>query len=226
MAKFYSTCRYLQGITLKLFSDYQVVGQENIPPMGPLIVVSNHLSYIDPSVLSHAVKRRLNFLAKRSLFIGFPVSQMLYAYGAHPLNRQGSDIAAVRWAKDKLSRDGTLVIFPEGTRSNGELLRGKQGAARIIQMTGSTILPVGITGTQHLQSLLRAVNPTGNIKVTIGPPFSLPTIEGKISPDVMQSMTDMIMGRIASLLPNEYRGVYRDNSIDGEPLIEQKICAE
>ena len=118
------------------------------------------------------------------------------------------------------------MIFPEGTRSNGELLRGKQGAARIIQMTGSTILPVGITGTQHLQSLLRAVNPTGNIKVTIGPPFSLPTIEGKISPDVMQSMTDMIMGRIASLLPNKYRGVYRDNSIDGQPQIEQQICAE
>ena len=93
-----------------------------------------------------------------------------------------------------------LPIFPEGTRSHGEMIRGKQGVARIIQMTGSPILPIGITGTENLQSLLRAVNPTGDIKVNIGAPFSLPTIEGKISADVMQSMTDMIMTRIASLL--------------------------
>jgi len=194
--------------------------------MGPLIVVSNHLSYIDPSVLSHAVKRRLNFLAKNSLFTGFPVSQILYAYGAYPLNRQGADIAAVRWAKEKLSRDGTLVIFPEGTRSNGEMIRGKQGAARIIQMTGSPILPVGITGTQNLQSLVRVVNPTGDIKVNIGPPFSLPSIEGKISADVMQTMTDMIMARIASLIPNKYRGVYKTSDSNSQNPLGNKICVE
>tara|TARA_B100001245_G_scaffold111614_1_gene81708 strand:- start:3170 stop:3850 length:681 start_codon:yes stop_codon:yes gene_type:complete len=226
MAAFYSTCRYLQGVTLKLFSNYQVDGRENIPPMGPLIVVSNHLSYIDPSVLSHAVNRRLNFLAKRSIFVGFPISQMLYAYGAHPLNRQGADIAAVRWAREKLSRDGTLVIFPEGTRSNGEMIRGKQGVARIIQMTGSPILPIGITGTENLQSLLRVVNPTGDIKVNIGSPFSLPTIEGKISADVMQSMTDMIMTRIASLLPNEYRGAYKTPDSNQHPPSGKQICVE
>ena len=226
MAAFYSTCRHLQGVTLKLFSNYQVIGQENIPPMGPLIVVSNHLSFIDPSVLSHAVKRRLNFLAKSSLFTGFPVSQMLYAYGAHPLNRQGADIAAVRWAKEKLSRDGTLVIFPEGTRSNGKMIRGKQGVARIIQMTGSPILPVGITGTQNLQSLLRVVNPTGDIKVNIGSPFSLPSVEGKISTDVMQTMTDMVMARIASLVPNEYRGVYKTSDSNSHNPLGNKICVE
>ena len=226
MAAFYATCRYLQGVTLKLFSNYQVDGRENIPPMGPLIVVSNHLSYIDPSVLSHAVNRRLNFLAKRSIFVGFPISQMLYAYGAHPLNRQGADIAAVRWAREKLSRDGTLVIFPEGTRSHGEMIRGKQGVARIIQMTGSPILPIGITGTENLQSLLRAVNPTGDIKVNIGAPFSLPTIEGKISADVMQSMTDMIMTRIASLLPNEYRGAYKTPDSNRQPPSGKQICVE
>ena len=226
MAAFHQTCRYLQGVTLKLFSNYQVDGRENIPPMGPLIVVSNHLSYIDPSVLSHAVNRRLNFLAKRSIFVGFPISQMLYAYGAHPLNRQGADIAAVRWAREKLSRDGTLVIFPEGTRSHGEMIRGKQGVARIIQMTGSPILPIGITGTENLQSLLRAVNPTGDIKVNIGAPFSLPTIEGKISADVMQSMTDMIMTRIASLLPNEYRGAYKTPDSNRQPSSGKQICVE
>ena len=78
-------------------------------------------------------------------------------------------------------------------------------------MTGSTILPVGLTGTERFKSVLRVFNPTGEITVNIGTPFSLPTLEGKITDDLMKSMTDMIMMRIAELLPEEYRGVYSLN---------------
>ena len=170
MAAFYSTCRYLQGVTLKLFSNYQVDGRENIPPMGPLIVVSNHLSYIDPSVLSHAVNRRLNFLAKRSIFVGFPISQMLYAYGAHPLNRQGADIAAVRWAREKLSRDGTLVIFPEGTRTiDGKLQKFKKGGFHMAINTNTPILPLVVKGGFKYKPKNRWTLSPRVIEVVIGP---------------------------------------------------------
>ena len=76
-------------------------------------------------------------------------------------------------------------------------------------MTKSTIVPVGLTGTEGFKSVLRVFNPTGKIKVNIGTPFSLPTLEGNITDDLMKSMTDMIMMRIAELLPEEYRGVYK-----------------
>ena len=99
-------------------------------------------------------------------------------------------------------------MFPEGTRSEGSLIRGQHGVVTLIRMTGATILPVGITGTERLKLLLRIVNPTGNITVNIGTPFSLPPVEGRINRSLMKSMTDIIMERIAALLPKSYRGVY------------------
>ena len=118
------------------------------------------------------------------------------------------DLKTLRWIKNHLARDGTLAIFPEGTRNNGTMIPGKNGTARIINMTGATILPVGVTGTNDLQNLFRVVIPTGKIRVNIGSPFSLPLLEGKIDKPILKSMTDMIMERIALLLPEECRGVY------------------
>jgi 1-acyl-sn-glycerol-3-phosphate acyltransferase len=208
MPLLYQTCNFLQKITLKTFCDFEVIGAENVPPFGPLVVVSNHMSYIDPSILAVSIDRRLIFLAKDTLFKGFPISGLLNSYGAHPINRTRLDLKTLRWIKDHLSRDGTLAIFPEGTRNSGTMTSGKYGTARIIHMTGATILPVGITGTVGLQNLLRVVNPTGKIRVNIGTPFSLPLLEGKIGKPILKSMTDLIMERIALLLPDEYRGVY------------------
>ena len=208
METLYPVCRYLQGLALRTFADYEVQGKENVPPMGPLMVVSNHMSYVDPSVLSAAIPRRLRFLAKDSIFRGFPISHLLRAYGAHPLNRKSADVVGIRWARAQLNKHSAVVIFPEGTRNGGSLIVGKPGVAGLIQMTGATILPVGITGTERLGMLLRVVNPTGKITVNIGNPFSLPTIAGRITSDLMQSMTDIIMERISALLPENFRGVY------------------
>ena len=208
METLYPVCRYFQKLSLRAFSDYKVVGKENVPPMGPLVVVSNHMSYVDPSVLSAAIPRRLRFLAKDSVFRGFPISHLLRAYGAHPINRESADVVAIRWARAQLIKDSALVIFPEGTRNGGSLIVGKHGVAGLIRMTGATILPVGITGTERLGMLLRVVNPTGKITVNIGNPFSLPTVEGRLNSALMQSMTDIIMERISALLPKSYRGVY------------------
>ena len=191
-----------------MFCDFEVTGKENVPPFGPLVVVSNHMSYIDPSILSVSINRRLTFLAKDTLFKGFFLSRLLRSYGAYPISRARVDIKTLRWIKDYISKDGTLAIFPEGTRNNGTMIPGKNGTARIINMTGATILPVGITGTGDLQNLFRVINPTGKIRVNIGAPFSLPLLEGNLDKHLLKSMTDMIMDRIAILLPEEYRGVY------------------
>ena len=204
----YRTCNVLQKATLKMFCDFEIIGRENVPPFGPLVVVANHMSYIDPSILSVSINRRLTYLAKDSLFRGFFLSTLLRSYGAYPISRTRMDLKTLKWVKNHLAQDGTLAVFPEGTRNNGSMIAGKNGTARIIQMTGATILPVGITGTCELQNLFRVVNPTGKIRVKIGPPFSLPLLEGKVDKPILKSMTDMIMERIAILLPDEYRGVY------------------
>ena len=206
---FFHLCKFLQRRTLNWFCDFEKSGVENVPPFGPLIVVSNHMSDIDPSILAVTIKRRLWFLCKYEAFRTFAKRRFLYAYGAFPINREKADFAALKWGVKKLKSNEVLVLFPEGHINYGQMIKAKQGVVRIIQMTDATILPVAITGTERFEhNVMSIFKPTGKITCTIGSPFSLPKIEGKITPEVMDSLNEIIMERIANLLPDKYRGVY------------------
>ena len=211
MEAVYYVSNFLQRCTLRTFSDYGVNGAENVPPMGPLVVIANHLSNLDPSFLGASVPRRLNYLAKDNLFraVG-PVGRWyLRSYGAFPIDRVGVDARAFRWALRQLQRDAALVVFPEGTRSRtASLNEARAGAVSLILKSGAPVLPVGITGTERMQPFLRVVNPTGKIRINIGQPFSLPAIEGRPSRELLRSMTTDMMHRVCDLLPESYHGVY------------------
>ena len=204
----YDICNFAQRITLRLFADYKVEGKENVPPMGRLIIVANHQSNLDPALLGASLSRRIWFLAKDGIFSNSIASWFLKSYGAFPLDREGSDLRAYRWALGKLERDQALVLFPEGTRSKGSMNKAMPGVARLALKAGAPILPVGIVGTEHMGHWTRTVNPTGTIRVNVGNTFSLPSIDGRPSPEVLESLTDIIMQRVAALLPERYRGVY------------------
>ena len=205
----FPVCTFLQRMTLRMFADYEVMGQENVPPMGPLIIVANHQSNIDPSVLGASIPRRMWFLAKEEMFWGPVAKWFLRSYGAYPVNREGPDIRAYRWVFEQLEQGHAVVIYPEGTRSNGTLQEAKSGVVRLALTSKAPLLPVGVTGTERLGTVLRVFNPTGRIRVNIGQVFSLPSIEGKLNAEVLDSLTEMIMHRIAALLPESYQGFYR-----------------
>ena len=118
------------------------------------------------------------------------------------------DVGAYRWALDELAHDRVIVLFPEGTRSRGAMKKAKTGVARIALKTQAPILPVGITGTEPLGSVMRVLNPTGELRVNIGTVFTAPDIEGRLDVDILDSITSMIMQRVAVLLPPDQRGVY------------------
>ena len=205
----YTTCNAAQRMTLRAFADWKVEGRENVPPMGPLIIVANHQGNFDPPLLAASLPRRIWFLAKDGVFNGPVVKWFMRTYGAFPVNRHGADIRAYRWTLDQLNHDRAVVIFPEGTRSRGSLRKANPGIAGLVLKSKAPLLPVGITGTERMVNVGRVFNPTGRIRVNIGTVFSLPSIEGKVGREVMQSMTDMIMSRIAALLPQSYQGAYR-----------------
>ena len=208
MEVLYPICDFLQRRAVSALSDWGVSGIENVPPWGPLIIVSNHLSQSDPSFIGAAIPRRPRFLAKKELFTNPIAGPLIRSYGGFPLNRQGGDLAAYRWAMKLLERDGTLVLFPEGTRSPKGLRRARDGATRIALASQAPLLPVGITGTENFGTWARVFFPNARIRVNIGKPFTLPLLEGKPSREVLGSLTEMVMLRIAMLLPPEYRGVY------------------
>ena len=114
----------------------------------------------------------------------------------------------MRIAIDLLAQDCAIVIFPEGHRSTDHAMReAKSGAAFLAIKTQAPILPVGIYGTEKF-SVKRIALPLCRFHVNIGQPFTPPVMEGRISRDVVNSVQAMIMGRVAALLPEEYRGVY------------------
>ena len=193
---------------LRLFSTWRVEGLENIPPYGPLLVVANHMSNIDPPLLAASLSRRLHFHAKRSIFTPL-TGRFLRAWGAFPVDRDGRDLDGYRWARRLLDRDKVLAMFPETTRSLTGMQKAVPGVAMLALHTQAPILPVGIEGTAHLGPYWRVVTPTGRITLRIGQPFSLPSIEGRLGRVQLQSLADMVMYRIAPLVPEDLRGVYR-----------------
>lgn len=208
MDRLYHICIFLQRLVLRLFADWKVDGVENVPPMGALIIIANHQSNIDPPLLSASLPRRIYFLAKSSLFMGYGVTWFLHSYGAFPVNREGGDVRAYRWIMGQLRAGKPVVLFPEGTRSRGGLSKAKPGIAQIALQSQASILPVGIEGSERLGTWMRVFNPTGRLRVNIGPVFSIPPIEGKPSKELLDSITDMIMQRVALQLDSRYRGVY------------------
>ncbi len=134
---------------------WTVEGSHLIPPRGPVILASNHVSYLDPLVLGYLGdrrKRHVRFLAKAELFEKQPLASALRALGQIPVVR-GSDRAAASLsaAVDALRRGECVVVFPEGTISlDLEPMAGKTGTARLARESGVPVLPVGLWGAQRI----------------------------------------------------------------------------
>ena len=188
-----------------------VTGQEAMPPYGPLLVASNHLSFNDAGTLVVALPREIIFLAKKELWQN-PIGRFYCnAVGAVPLDRQRGGGGALRYALAALQADKAVLMFPEGGISpTSQLQRGKTGLAWLALKTQAPILPVGIAGTEKFASWHMPV-PLASWQVTIGTPFTPPHIEGRVTDALLNSVTDMVMQRIAALVPESYRGVYADS---------------
>ena len=205
----YNTSNIMLRVVLRTFAQWTVEGRENVPPMGPLLIVANHQSNMDPPLLTATIaNRRLWFVAKEGIFINPLVSAFLRSYGAFPLKRSGIDVQSFRWLTRKLDSDQAVVLFPEGTRRPGSMRESSPGVALLALRSEVPILPVGITGTERNGPLCRVAFPRGDIKVRIGQVFSLPIIEGKVKRPQLEELTRMIMQRVAALLPESYRGIY------------------
>lgn len=188
---------------------WRVEGKDNVPRRGPLVIVSNHLSLIDPPLLGVSVPRTIRFMAKQELFDSFFARVVVQGYGAFPVRRGQLDRAAIRGALQALQDGQVLGMFPEGTRSrNGQLQPAELGASLIAARSGVPILPVGISGSERVNGIISILR-RPQITVNIGRPFALPSLGGGSGRSRLAHHTELIMERIAELLPHGYRGADR-----------------
>lgn len=193
-------------------------GVSRVPRQGPLLIVSNHLHNADPLILSIACPRPVHFMAKEELLRIPVIGRIIRLSGSFPVRRGKSDRVAIRRSIETLRQEIALGMFPEGTRSRSwHLEQALSGAGLIAMMGKATIQPVAITGSETLplnDSKGRKKSPwyrRFRVTVVFGEPFELPVTMADGSRMSAEAATELMMRRVASILPEQYRGVYGDS---------------
>ncbi|MDE5095821.1 MAG: lysophospholipid acyltransferase family protein [Trichodesmium sp. St11_bin5] len=153
-----------------------IYGAENVPQQGPLLIVSNHASDLDPPILSVCVRRPVAYMAKEELFNIPILKEVITLYGAYPVKRGAADRSAIRAAMNSLAEGWAAGIFLQGTRTpDGKITEPKLGAALIAAKAKVPLLPVCVWGTHAVKRqgvIANAVPVTVRIAEVIPPPES------------------------------------------------------
>ncbi len=187
-----------------------------VPREGPLIIVSNHASNADGVLvgawLTPRLGRRIHWLGKREMTRWPIVGPFVLAGSVHPVDRDNVDIDVFRLLLRILEAGNVVVVFPEGTRSaSGEMQAAKDGVAMLALRSDARILPVGVIDTDRFWPKGKLPRLGKRVEMRVGDPFKLADLlpPGLDRRAAKSAATDLIMGRIAALLPARQQGVYR-----------------
>lgn len=183
----------------------RVSGREHVPATGPVLLASNHLSGLDTILIPSFSPRKVQFLAKASLFESRIGGWFFRQIGAIPVHRETSSAAqeALDAGRGVLASGSVFAVFPEGSRSrDGRLYRGRAGVAWLALETGATVVPVGLIGTNRK---LRdpATGQAARVEVRFGPPVPLEDLAGLPGGRARREATERIMTAIHSLTGQE-----------------------
>ncbi|WP_040163799.1 lysophospholipid acyltransferase family protein [Microbacterium gorillae] len=203
-------------------------GRENVPLTGPVILASNHLSFIDSIVIPVAAPRPVQFLAKAAYFEGTGfrgwLSRTFFtSIGANPVRRGAGQAAldALEQQRQLLEDGRAIALYPEGTRSlDGRLYKGRTGVAFLALQTGALVVPVGIIGTDKvLPKGAKVPRLTPRVTVRFGEPLDLSSHGSAESGRARRLATDEIMAAIHALSEQELAGEY--NEVPAQTPIEK-----
>lgn len=184
-----------------------VSGTENIPIDGPLLVVSNHLSLIDPVLHGVLFPRNLFAMAKKEIFTNRVTAWIWAGCNTFPVDRHGQSRSALKIARGILADNGRLLIFIEGSRAPSPgMIRAQSGAALLVRQTGCMVLPAAVWGTERAWPRGGRRPRRACMHLRYGPPFVIPA-ELMTAGD-RRAVSDFMAEHVAAMLPEAYRGYY------------------
>jgi 1-acyl-sn-glycerol-3-phosphate acyltransferase len=213
---FIRTTAFVARTVTRCLTRVQVTGAlDAIPREGPLIIASNHASNADGVVvgawLTPRLGRRIHWLGKREMTEWPLVGPFVLAGSVHPVDRGNVEIDVFRLMLRILAAGNVVVVFPEGTRSaSGALQPAKDGVAMLALKANAPILPVGVIDTDRFWPKGKIPHIGGRVEMRVGQPFRLADIlpPGLDRRAAKAAATELIMARIAELLPARQQGVY------------------
>lgn len=196
----------------------KIVGRKNVPKTGPVILASNHLSFIDSVVITLFAPRPVSFLAKDSYFTGkgakgFLSRTFFRGIGAIPVTRGVGQAAqeALDAGLGLLHEGEAFAIYPEGTRSrDGRLYRGKTGVAWLALNAGVPVVPVALKGTDKVQPIGSRGIRLAKVTIQFGEPLYLSRHGKADSGRARRQATDEVMDAIAAMSGQERADGYNE----------------
>ena len=205
------TLQSLVRFLLRTLTRTEYHGLENIPKSGGVIFALNHLSYIDtPLLLVNPIRPDITALVTTKYKDRALISWFIRSAEGIWINRDVADFSAIREAAKALKKGLALGIAPEGTRTTtGGLQEAKPGTIMLAMKANVPIIPVAITGSENtFRALSKFQRP--ELSVSFGKPFVIPQAEPGSRSKALLEWTQILMQKIAALLPEAYRGIYAD----------------
>jgi 1-acyl-sn-glycerol-3-phosphate acyltransferase len=196
----YAILKPVAVVLMRLLFRVEGRGTEHIPAEGPVLLVSNHSSLLDPPLIGGMCPRPLTFLAKAELFKVPGFGWLIRNLGALPLRREGADPSALRTAQRVLGEGKALLVFPEGTRGEEGVLReAKAGAALLAVQSGAAVVPTYVSGSGRAWSRGRHLPRPAKVMVTFGAPLRFQRAAGADRKEQYEAASRQMMAAIADL---------------------------
>lgn len=204
MQPVYGFCHYVLRVLFDMFFRGEVVGLENMPTRGGVLLAANHASHLDPPMIGCQISRQIAYFARKTLWKGGISTWWLDSVGTIPVDRDGGqDVSAIKRVLKALKEERGLILFPEGTRSpDGRLQPAKAGVGFIACKTQVPVVPVRIFGSFEAFGKGRRMKPGTPVTIVFGKPIP-PSVydDPKAGKERSQRASDFIMAEIAKLQP-------------------------
>lgn len=187
-----------------IFGRLKVIGRENIPREGGVMICANHISYADPPVLGAGAPRPIHYMAKIELFqipvLGFLIKHV----GAFPVHQRTADRAALKTAADYLAKGEVVGMFPEGQRIfGGQLGEALPGVGMIVLRAKALVIPAALINTDKLLPPHKLLPRFSHVKVVFGPPVPLDDLYEQSGREAVEEVGKRIMAAIGELIESQ-----------------------